>query len=515
MEDKRNKISIEQANPFTGFDNVVNSINDIKTICTNIEFKSEAGLIVSLPDNETSLLADSTPEELLKFDTDSSIDVHYDPDGIVCKDNGQYNIYKNIISKTNSGNIYSAQIIDKLNHGLLVTINGLQCFLPEGQIGLEKGNYSQTYINTIDVKLISIKLKEKEGNRFLPIVSHKIIEDEKNAIEAQDKLRNIKIGSIIQGTVKNITSYGVFVTLFPTIEGLIHITDLSWKRVSNPSEILFIGQNINVIILDIKQMNDGKTQISLGLKQLTQRPWELLDKNSKKGDVVYGSICNITDYGIFIMLSSGVQGLVHRTELSWNPKITSKDFHKGQIVTAKIINIDWEKEKLLLSIKQMQTDPWEDIEGKIAVGDVIRTTISNFTNWGIFVTIVNGIEGLIHLSELSWTEKIKKPQDHYTLGEELKAIIISIDKDKKMIELSHKQIQPNPWQKYSVGQHVNAIILEIEKHCIQLKLEDDNLPAIIPARLVDGDYNFEENSKLECIIQEIDENKRRIILAIA
>mgnify|MGYP000504945933 FL=1 len=347
MEGKRNKISIEQANPFTGFDNVVNSISDIKTICTNIEFKSEAGLIVSLPNNETSLLADSTPEELLKFDTGSSIDVHYDPDGIVCKDNGQYDIYKNIISKTNSGNIYSAQIIDKLKHGLLVTINGLQCFLPEGQIGLEKGNYSQTYINAIDVKLISIKLKEKEGNRFLPIVSHKIIEDEKNAIEAQDKLRNIKIGSIIQGTVKNITSYGVFVTLFPTIEGLIHITDLSWKRVSDPSEILSIGQNINVIILDIKQMNDGKTQISLGLQQITQRPWELLDKNSKKGDVVSGSICNITDYGIFIMLSSGVQGLVHRTELSWNPKITSKDFHKGQIVTAKIINIDWEKEKLL------------------------------------------------------------------------------------------------------------------------------------------------------------------------
>lgn len=315
--------------------------------------------------------------------------------------------------------------------------------------------------------------------------------------------------------MKNITSYGAFVTLFPTIEGLIHITDLSWKRVSDPSEILSIGQNINVIIFDIKQMNDGKTQISLGLKQLTQRPWELLDKNSKKGDVVSGSICNITDYGIFIMLSSGVQGLVHRTELSWNPKITSKDFHKGQIVTAKIINIDWEKEKLLLSIKQMQADPWEDIEGKIAVGDVVRTTISNFTNWGIFVTIVNGIEGLIHLSELSWTEKIKKPQDHYTLGEELKAIIISIDKNKKKIELSHKQIQPNPWQKYSVGQHVNAIILEIEKHGIQLKLEDDNLPAIIPARLVYRDYNFEENSKLECIIQEIDENKRRIILAIA
>lgn len=508
------KISIEQANPFTGFDNVINSISGTKTICTNIEFKSEAGLIVSLPNNETSLLADSTPEDLLEFDTGSSINVYYDPEGTVCKDNGQYDMYKSIISGTNSGNIYSAQIIDELRQGLLVTINGLHCFLPEGQIGLEKRNNFQTYGNTIDVKLISIKLKEKERNRFLPIVSHKILEDEKNAIEALDKLRDIEVGSIIQGTVKNIASYGVFVTLFPTVEGLIHITDLSWKRVSDPSEILFIGQKINVIILDIKQTNDGKNRISLGLKQLSQRPWELFDKNSKEGDIVSGSICNITDYGIFIMLPSGIQGLVYRTELSWNSKVTSKDFQKGQIVTAKIINIDWEKEKLLLSIKQMLADPWENIEGKISVGDVVETTITNFTNFGIFVTIANGIEGLIHVSELSWTEKIKKPQDHYTLGEDLKAVIISIDKDKKKIELSHKQILPNPWLKYSVGQHVNAIILGIEKHGIQVKLEDDDLLAIIPARLVSKDYAFEENSKLECLIHEIDENKRRIILAI-
>lgn len=502
-----NTISIEQANPFTGFDNIFNSISDIKNICTNIEFKSETRLIVSLPNNETSLLADSTIEDFREFNTGSSVNVYYDSEGTVCKDNGQYDTYKSIISEANSGNVFSAKIIDELRQGLLVTINGLQCFLPKGQIGVVKMNKSQTYGNTIDVKLISIKLKEEDWNRFLLIVSHKIIEDE-------NKLRNIEVGSIMQGIVKNITSYGVFVTLFPTIEGLIHITDLSWKRISNPSEILSIGQKIDVMILDIKQTNDGKTKISLGLKQLTQRPWKLFDKNSKRGDVVSGSICDITDYGIFIMLSSGVQGLVHKTELSWNSKVTSKDFHKGQIVTAKIINIDWEKEKLLLSIKQMQADSWENIERKITVGDVVETTITNFTNFGIFVTIANGIEGLIHVSELSWTEKIKKPQDYYILGENLKAVIISIDKDKKRIELSHKQILPNPWLKYSIGQHVNAIILGIEKHGIQVKLEDGDLPAIIPARLVPKGYTFEENSKLECLIQKIDENKRRIILAI-
>src|SRR5574344_332256 len=509
------KLSIEQANPLSGIKHVTNHSSDIKPFCTKVEFKSETGLIVTLPNDDTCLLSTPELEDNMEIKPGDEIDILFHPEGLAMKDNGTFRLYMNVLSKARDGQIFKASVIAATRQGLLISIEGIQCFMPEGQIGLEKRDDLQTFVgDTIDVKLISVKLKEKEGNRFLPIVSHKILEDEKNVIEAQDKLRVLKVGNIIQGTVKSIASYGVFVTLFPSVDGLIHITDLSWERISDPSEILSVGQIISVVILDIKQMDDGKNKISLGLKQLSQRPWERFDKNSKEGDVVSGSICNIIDYGIFIMLPSGVQGLVHRTELSWNTKVTSRDFQKGQIVSAKIINIDWGKEKLLLSIKQMLADPWKNIEDKIAVGDVVEVTINNFKNFRIFVTLANGIEGLIHVSELSWTEKIKKPKDHYTLGDHMNAVITSIDKDKKKIELSHKQILPNPWQEYSVGQHVNAIITEMDKHGIQVILENDNLPAFIPAKFLSKDLTLEENSKLVCLIQEIDENKRRIILAI-
>lgn len=509
------KQSIEQANPFLGIEHATAKISDITPFNSKIEFKLENGVIVTLPNEEICLLSETNTEDLQGLEIGSSINIICDLEGNAYKNDEKFKLYKAIIAKANEGHIFTANIVNATKQGLIVVIDELQCFLPEGQIGVEKRGNLETFVgNNIDVKLISVKLKEKEGNRFLPIVSHKILEDEKYAIEIQDKLQDIQVGSVIQGTVKNIASYGVFVTLFPTVEGLVHITDLSWERVSDPSEIVSIGQNINVLILDIKQTNDGKKRISLGVKQLSQKPWELFDKNSKEGDIVSGSICNIVDYGLFIMLPSGVQGLVHRTELSWNSKITSKHFEKGQVVSAKIINIDWEKEKLLLSIKQMQEDPWENIEDKISVGDIVDTIIDDITSFGLFVSIYDGIGGLIHKSDFSWTEIIKKPRDYYTIGEHIKAKIISIDKDKKKIELSHRQILPNPWQKHIVGQHINAIIREIDKSGINVMLEEDNLPAFIPARLISKDSAFEINNKLECLIQEIDENKRRIILAI-
>ncbi|MFS2827198.1 S1 RNA-binding domain-containing protein [Bacteroides faecis] len=511
-----NKLSIEQANPFGECNDITSSISQIST---KVEFKTENGLVVTLPNNNSGLLLNATIEDINYFNLGDTIEVYLDSEGNVYRNDEKCKLYLDIISKAKTGHVFNAKVMDAVTDekiaGLIVDIDGLQCFMPERQIGIEKKDGLQSFVgSTIDVKLISVKLKEKEGNRFLPIVSHKIIEDEKNVIDAQEKLQNIKVGSIIQGIVKNIVSYGVFVTISPSIDGLIHITDLSWKRISNPSEILFVGQHINVIILDIKQTNDGKTKISLGLKQLSKGPWERFDKNIKEGDVVSGSICNITDYGIFIMLPSGVQGLVHKTELSWNSNVTLNDFHKEQFVTAKIINIDWEKEKLLLSLKQLLTDPWENIENKISVGDIVETTIKSFTNFGIFVTIADGIDGLIHVSELSWTEKIKKPKNHYILGDHLNAVIISIDQDKKKIKLSHKLTLPNPWQKYTVGQHVNAIILEHNNDGILVKLENDNLTAFIPGKLISKDYFIEENGKLECLIQEIDENKRMITLAI-
>ena len=509
----KDKLSIEQANPFLDSTNVVQSIFDVQQFHSKVEYKSEKGTIVVLPNNDTSLLSGSGDNN--EFEIGYDIDIIYEVNGQVIKDNSRLKVYQNVLTKAKEGQILKAIVTAPKKQGLLVSVEGLECFMRKGQIGFEKNEDLQTYVGqTMEVKLINVKLKEMEGNRFLPIVSHKILEDENNVIEAQGKLRDIEVGAIVRGTVKSVVSYGVFVTLFPSVDGLIHITDLSWERVSDPSSILSVGQNVTVVVLDMKRTIDDKTKISLGLKQLSQRPWERFDKYFKEGDVVSGSICYITDYGIFVMLCSGVQGLVHRSELSWDSKVTSRDFTKGQIISAKIINIDRDNEKLLLSIKQLVADPWENIEEKISIGDVVETTIVNFVNFGIFVTLTDGIEGLIHVSELSWTKIIKKPKDYYSLGEHLNAVIISIDKDKRKIELSHKQILPNPWKYYAVGQQVNVIVTEMEERGIKAILEKDNLPAYIPAKFVPNDLVLEENCKLVCNIQEIDENIRRIILAI-
>lgn len=505
-----NKKSIESLNPFVDIEHVTNTISDIVALKTKVVFKSDNGLIVSLPNDDTSLLQGASSDEIINMSPNDVIDIYYDPEGNAYKDNGKYEVYKDILSKASKGQVFNAIVTNITKQGLLVSVEGLQCFLPEGQIGVENHADFRNFVNqTIEVKLISIKLKEKEGNRFLPIVSHKILKEQQNL----KKLNTLSIGSIVTGTVKSIENYGVFVTLLPSIDGLIYITDLSWERISNPSEIVYVGQSIPVKILDMKP-NKGKTNISLGFKQLTQKPWERFDRNTKEGDIITGTVCNIMDYGVFVKLPCGVQGFIHKSELAWDSQFSTKDFSKGQQLTTKIIKIDWEQEKLLLSLKQMTSDPWNSIDEKITVGNIVDVTIKNITNFGIFVKIVDGIEGLIHVSELSWTEKIKKPKDIYNVDDRLKAIILSINKDKRKIELSLKQVSPNPWLIYQIGQQVNATVNNIAKNGIQVKIESTNLPAFIPSSFSSHDMSIEESSKLICEIKEIDVNKKRIILAI-
>lgn len=504
-----NKKSIESLNPFVDLEHITNTISDIVALKTKVVFKSDNGLIVSLPNDDTSLLQGAKSDEIINKSPNDVIDIYYDAEGNSYKDNGKYEVYNNILSKASNGHVFNAIVTDITKQGLLVSVEGLQCFLPEGQIGVENHADLRSFLSqTIEVKLISIKLKEKEGNRFLPIVSHKILTEEQNL----EKINTLSIGSIVDGIVKSIENYGVFVTLLPSIDGLIHITDLSWEIISNPSEIVSVGQSITVKILDMKKK--GKTNISLGLKQLTQKPWERFDRNTKEGDIVTVPVCNIMDFGIFVKLPCGVQGFIHKSELAWDSQISTKDFSRGQQLTAKIIKIDWEQEKLLLSLKQMTSDPWSSIDEKIAVGNIVDVTIKNFTNFGIFVKIVDGIEGLIHVSELSWIKKNKKPKDIYNVDDRLKAIILSIDKDKRKIELSLKQVSPNPWLIYQTGQQVYATVDNIAKNGIHVKIEGTNLPAFIPSNFSPHDLPIQESSKLICEIKEIDVNKKSIILAI-
>lgn len=510
-----NKISIEQSNPFTESNFVTSSIENIRRINTTIEFKSDNGVIVALPDGDSSLLIGSESEVISIYKPGDSVNVYVDSEGHSYKVNEKYEIYKNVLSKAKKGCIFNGIVIDATKQGLLVNIDGLQSFMPEGQIGMEEGKNLHSFIGRcIDVKLISVKLKEMEGNRFLPIVSHKVLIDEKNEVLAQEKLSTLKVGDTVSGIVKKIENYGVFVSIFPTVDGLIHITDLSWKRVSNPADIVTIGQQIDVVILKMNQIKDGKVRISLGLKHLSQKPWERFDKNSKEGDIVSGTICNITGYGIFIMLPCGVQGLVHKTELSWDTEITPKSFQKGDTVMSKIINIDWEQEKLLLSIKQTQQDPWVNIKDKYSIGNIIDTTVINIKNFGLFVKIDQGIDGLIHVSELSWTDKIQNPQLIYNIGDSIKAIIINIDTDKRTLELSHKRLLMDPLENHQIGEHVNAIVVDTVKKGVHLKLENDDLPAIILAHSIPEGESFTSGTTLNCVIKEINKDKRTIIVAV-
>ena len=341
--------NIDLANPFIGFDSITESICDIKNICTKIVHMSDNGIVVSLPNNDTLLLSNIPTDN---YQVGDFINIYIDNEGCFCLDDGLFEINKKVLIKAKENQPFIGEIIEAEASGLIVSIDGLNTFLPEGQLGESKHRDLQMYVGEkVDVKLIAVKLKEKGDHKINTFVSRKIIEDEKNLAIALRKLQEIKVGDIIPGKVKNITSYGAFVTLFPSVEGLIHIKDLSWNQVSNPSEVVYIGQMIDVVVLDIKQIDNRHNQISLGLKQLTPRPWENFDKNTKIGDIVSGKVCSITGYGIFVRLPCGVEGMVHKTELSWDKNIVPTDFVKKQSVTAMVMNIDWEAEKLLLSMR--------------------------------------------------------------------------------------------------------------------------------------------------------------------
>lgn len=419
-----NKISIEQSNPFAELDFATSSIENICKINTTIEFKSDKGVIVALPDGDSSLLMGLDTDDNSNYMIGDCINVYADAEGYACKVNEKYEIYKSVISKAKNGRVFSGKVIDATKQGLLVDIDGLQAFMPEGQIGLEVNDNFESYIGRcVDVKLISVKLKEKEGNRFLPVVSHKALVDEKIVESSQKKLDELKVGDKVSGIVKKIEKYGVFVSIFPFVDGLIHITDLSWKRFSNPAEIVTVGDHINIVVLEKRQMKDGKVRISLGLKQLEQKPWESFEKNSKEGDLVSGTICNITDYGIFIMLPCGVQGFVHKTELSWNTEITPKLFQKGDLIISKIISIDWGKEKLLLSIKRTQQDPLENHQ----IGEVVNAVVVETVKKGIRLRLENDdLPAFIPMQSLLYG-------DSFAAGTILKCVIKEINHDKRKI----------------------------------------------------------------------------------
>ena len=327
--------------------------------------------------------------------------------------------------------------------GMIVDVFGIEAFLPGSQIDVKPIRDYDVFVGkTMEFKVVKINQEFRNV-----VVSHKaLIEAE---LEAQKKeiVSKLDKGQVLEGTVKNITSYGVFVDL-GGVDGLIHITDLSWGRVSDPHEVVELDQKINVVILDF---DDEKRRIALGLKQLTPHPWDALDKDLKVGDHVKGKVVAMADYGAFVEIAPGVEGLIHVSEMSWSQHLRSaQDFLKvGDEVEAVILTLDRDERKMSLGIKQLKSEPWENIEERYPVGSQHKAKVRNFTNFGVFVEIEEGVDGLIHISDLSWTKKVKHPSEFTQIGAEIDVVVLEIDKENRRLSLGHKQLEENPWDAFA------------------------------------------------------------------
>ncbi len=335
--------------------------------------------------------------------------------------------------------------------GMIVDVFGIEAFLPGSQIDVKPIRDYDMYVDkTMEFKVVKINQEFRNV-----VVSHKALIEAELEAQKQIIMSKLEKGQILEGTVKNITSYGVFIDL-GGVDGLIHITDLSWGRVNHPEEIVSLDQKLQVVILDF---DENKKRIALGLKQLVPHPWEALDPNLKVGDKVKGKVVVMADYGAFVEIAPGVEGLIHVSEMSWSQHLRSaQDFLKvGDEVEAVILTLDREERKMSLGIKQLTADPWENIEQKYPVGTRCTAKVRNFTNFGVFVEIEEGIDGLIHISDLSWTKKIKYPGEFTQVGADIEVVVLEIDKENRRLSLGHKQLEENPWNEFESQFAVDSI----------------------------------------------------------
>jgi small subunit ribosomal protein S1 len=323
--------------------------------------------------------------------------------------------------------------------GLIVDVFGIEAFLPGSQIDVKPIRDYDIYVGkTMEFKVVKINHEFKNV-----VVSHKALIEAELELQKKEIIGKLEKGQVLEGTVKNVTSYGVFIDL-GGVDGLIHITDLSWGRINHPEEIVTLDQKLNVVILDF---DDDKKRIALGLKQLEAHPWDSLDEGLKVSDKIKGKVVVLADYGAFVEIAPGVEGLIHVSEMSWSQHLRSaQDFLSiGDEVEAEVLTLDREERKMSLGIKQLVEDPWAEVAAKYAVDTKHKATVRNFTNFGIFVELEEGIDGLIHISDLSWNKKIKHPSEFATLGQEIEVVVLEIDADNRKLSLGHKQLEENPW----------------------------------------------------------------------
>lgn len=396
--------------------------------------------------------------------------------------------------------------------GMIVDALGIEAFLPGSQIDVKPIRDYDIYVGkTMEFKVVKINHEFRNV-----VVSHKALIEEELELQKKEIISRLEKGQVLEGTVKNITSYGVFIDL-GGVDGLIHITDLSWGRIVHPNEIVELDQKLNVVILDF---DDDKKRIALGLKQLTPHPWDKLSEGLKVGDTVKGKVVVLADYGAFVEIAPGVEGLIHVSEMSWSQHLRSaQDFLKvGDEVDAQILTLDREERKMSLGIKQLKSDPWENIESRFGVGTTHKATVRNFTNFGVFVEIEEGVDGLIHISDLSWTKKIKHPSEFTGIGEEIEVVVLDIDKDNRRLSLGHKQLEENPWDVFETiftpdSIHEGTIVELMDKGAV-IALPYGVEGFATPRHLVKEDGTpVKMEEKLEFKVIEFNKSAKRIIVS--
>ena len=396
--------------------------------------------------------------------------------------------------------------------GMIVDVFGIEAFLPGSQIDVKPIRDYDVYVNkTMEFKVVKINQEFKNV-----VVSHKALIEAELEQQRKEIIAKLEKGQVLEGTVKNITPYGVFIDL-GGVDGLIHITDLSWGRVNNPNDIVQPDQKLNVVILDF---DEEKKRIALGLKQLMPHPWDALDPNLKVGDRVKGKVVVMTDYGAFVEIAPGVEGLIHVSEMSWSQHLRSaQDFMKvGDEVEAQILTLDREERKMSLGIKQLKEDPWETIETKYPVGSKHSAKVRNFTNFGVFVELEEGVDGLIHISDLSWTKKIKHPSEFTQIGAEIDVVVLEIDKENRRLSLGHKQLEENPWDVFetvfTVGSVHEGTITEMLDKGAVISLPHGVEGFATPKHLQKEDgTQAKQGETLEFKVIEFNKDAKRIILS--
>ena len=396
--------------------------------------------------------------------------------------------------------------------GMIVDVFGIEAFLPGSQIDVKPIRDYDIFVGkTMEFKVIKINQEYKNV-----VVSHKALIEAELEQQKKEIISKLEKGQVLEGMVKNITSYGVFVDL-GGVDGLIHITDLSWGRVSDPKEVVELDQKINVVILDF---DNEKKRIALGLKQLTPHPWDALDPDLKVGDHVKGKVVVMADYGAFIEIAPGVEGLIHVSEMSWSQHLRSaQDFMKvGDEVEAVILTLDREERKMSLGIKQLKEDPWENIEQKYPVGSKHTAKVRNFTNFGVFAEVEEGVDGLIHISDLSWTKKVKHPSEFTQIGATIDVVVLEIDKQNRRLSLGHKQLEENPWDVFETvfkqdTIHEGTIVEMMDKGAV-IQLEYGVEGFATPKHLVKEDGSqAQQGEKLPFKVIEFNKESKRIILS--